>query len=156
VSLASLRSRLTYANVIASISLFIALGGTSYAVTQLPANSVGSPQVKNNSLFAHDLRKGQVAFSLGLGSDTKRGATGSGATCTIGEIVLTAGTVIGATRADGHEIQIADSPTLFSLIGTTYGGDGQTTFRVPDLRKLAPNHMTYGICEFGVFPTRRN
>ena len=41
-----LRDRLTYANVISSLALFIALGGTSYALT-LPRNSVGSAQIRD-------------------------------------------------------------------------------------------------------------
>ena len=42
-----LRSHITYANVMATIALFIALGGTSYAVSQLPRNSVGAKQIRS-------------------------------------------------------------------------------------------------------------
>jgi hypothetical protein len=42
------------------LALFIALGGTSYAVTSLPANSVGTKQVINGSLLAIDFKKGQL------------------------------------------------------------------------------------------------
>jgi hypothetical protein len=153
---AKLRSRLTSANVVATISLFIALGGTSYAVTQLPVDSVRTQQVKNNSLFAHDLRKGQTAVALRVGTDTKRGVAGSGASCTVGEVILTAGTVLGGIPADGRSLRIAGNTALFAQLGTIYGGDGKTYFRVPDLRRLAPDHMTYGICDAGVFPARRN
>ncbi len=41
----SLRSRLTYANVMATLALFVALGGTSYA-----AAKIGSAQIKDNSI----------------------------------------------------------------------------------------------------------
>ncbi|MGC9965685.1 MAG: tail fiber protein [Syntrophobacteraceae bacterium] len=34
---------------------------------------------------------------------------------------------------------------LYSLLGTTYGGDDQTTFALPDLRNAAPNGLTYSI-----------
>ena len=37
-----IRARLTYANIVATIALFIALGGGAYAAFKLPANSVGS------------------------------------------------------------------------------------------------------------------
>jgi hypothetical protein len=47
--------RLTYSNVTASLALFVALGGTSYAVTRLPRNSVGSNQVRDGSLQPKDL-----------------------------------------------------------------------------------------------------
>jgi microcystin-dependent protein len=54
----------------------------------------------------------------------------------IGEIVKFAGnfTPGGYMAAAGQLLSIADNSTLFSLIGTTYGGDGVTTFQLPDLR----------------------
>ena len=45
-----LRSKLTYANVMATIAVFIALGGASYAAIKLPKNSVGSKQLKKNAV----------------------------------------------------------------------------------------------------------
>jgi hypothetical protein len=45
-----LRERLTYANVMATIAVFIALGGVSYAAIKLPKNSVGAKQLKNNAV----------------------------------------------------------------------------------------------------------
>jgi len=42
---------------------------------------------------------------------------------------------------DGSLMAISQNPTLFQLIGTTYGGDGQTTFALPDLRGRVPIHM---------------
>lgn len=57
------RSHLSYANVMATIAVFIALGGTSYAVTQLPRNSVGSTQIRANSVGPSELRKGAVRSS---------------------------------------------------------------------------------------------
>jgi hypothetical protein len=55
-----LRERLTYGNVTATLALFIALGGTSYAVAQLPRNSVGTAQIKKSAVSASDLRRGAV------------------------------------------------------------------------------------------------
>ena len=46
--------------VIASLALAVALGGTGYAALVLPANSVGTVQVKNGSLLAVDFKKGQI------------------------------------------------------------------------------------------------
>jgi hypothetical protein len=46
----SLRPRLTFANVISCLALFVALGGSAYAATQLRKNSVGSRQLKKNSV----------------------------------------------------------------------------------------------------------
>lgn len=44
----------------------------------------------------------------------------------------------------GQLLAIADYSTLFNLIGTTYGGDGQTTFALPDLRSRVPIHFGNG------------
>ena len=45
---------------------------------------------------------------------------------------------------DGSLLPISEFETLFNLIGTTYGGDGQATFAVPDLRGRVPIHMGSG------------
>ncbi len=45
---------------------------------------------------------------------------------------------------DGSLLSIGDYDTLFMVIGTTYGGDGQTTFAVPDLRSRVPVHQGGG------------
>ena len=50
-----LRGRLSFANVMSVIAVFIALGGASYAATQLPKNSVGNKQLKNGSITASKL-----------------------------------------------------------------------------------------------------
>lgn len=60
----------------AGAALFISLGGTSYAVTQLPKNSVGSAQVKDGSLAAKDLQKG-VLTSGPAGPAGARGPRGA-------------------------------------------------------------------------------
>jgi microcystin-dependent protein len=44
----------------------------------------------------------------------------------------------------GQLLQISESEALFQLIGTSYGGDGQTTFGLPDLRGRAPLHQGGG------------
>lgn len=54
------RSRLTYANLISSVALFLALGGVGYAATQLPKNSVGTPQIKKNAVTAVKIKNGSV------------------------------------------------------------------------------------------------
>jgi hypothetical protein len=57
------RLHLTYANVMATIAVFVALGGTSYAVMQLPKNSVGSKQIRANAVGASEIRKSTVRSS---------------------------------------------------------------------------------------------
>jgi microcystin-dependent protein len=48
---------------------------------------------------------------------------------------------VGWAFCDGQLLQISQYEALFALIGTTYGGDGQTTFGLPDLRGRIPIHM---------------
>src|SRR3954468_921128 len=53
-------ARLSYANVVATLALFIALGGTTYAATSLPRNSVGQAQIRTNSVGVSELRRSAV------------------------------------------------------------------------------------------------
>lgn len=64
----------------------------------------------------------------------------------IGEIRLFAGNFAPAGWAfcDGSLMAIAENDALFNLIGTTYGGDGQSTFALPDLRGRVPIHQGSG------------
>lgn len=64
----------------------------------------------------------------------------------IGEIRMFAGTFapVGWAFCDGQLLSIASNDALFSLIGTIYGGNGQTTFALPDLRGRAPVHQGQG------------
>lgn len=50
----------------------------------------------------------------------------------------------GWARCQGQLVPIDQNPTLFNLIGTTYGGDGQTTFALPDLRGRVALSMGQG------------
>ena len=97
------------------------------------------------------------AGTTGLfGKNTNKAATGSGGqTCSLGEVIITAGTTAaaGTLRADGQVLQIGSNAALFSLLGTEYGGNGSTTFALPNLEKSAPNGITYSICATsGIFP----
>jgi len=61
----------------------------------------------------------------------------------VGEIRMFGGNFapLGWAFCDGTQIPISENDTLFNLIGTTYGGDGQSTFKLPDLRGRLPVHM---------------
>jgi microcystin-dependent protein len=61
----------------------------------------------------------------------------------IGEIRMFAGNFAprGWAFCDGHLVPISENTALFALLGTTYGGDGQTTFALPDLRSRVPIHQ---------------
>jgi microcystin-dependent protein len=61
----------------------------------------------------------------------------------VGEIRIFAGNFAPAGWAfcEGQTLPISENETLFQLIGTTYGGDGQETFNLPDLQGRVPVHM---------------
>ncbi|MFN2576421.1 MAG: phage tail protein [Pyrinomonadaceae bacterium] len=50
----------------------------------------------------------------------------------------------GWAFCDGQVMPIAQNTALFSLLGTTYGGDGQSTFALPDFRSRGPIHRGQG------------
>ena len=64
----------------------------------------------------------------------------------IGQILMFAGNFApaGWILCQGQLLPISENDALFNLIGTTYGGDGQETFGVPDLRGRAPIHQGQG------------
>jgi microcystin-dependent protein len=64
----------------------------------------------------------------------------------VGEIRMFAGgfAPAGWMFCEGQTVPIAENDALFTLIGTTYGGDGQQTFNLPDLGGRAPMHMGTG------------
>lgn len=68
----------------------------------------------------------------------------------VGEIRMFAGNFapVGWMFCEGQLLPISENETLFQLIGTTYGGDGQSTFALPDLRGRIPIHFN----EFGSAP----
>jgi microcystin-dependent protein len=76
----------------------------------------------------------------------------------VGEIRMFGGNFApaGWMFCDGQLLPISENETLFNLIGTTYGGDGQSTFALPDLRGRLPIHQgtdpsgnTYTLAETG-------
>lgn len=77
----------------------------------------------------------------------------------VGEIRMFGGRYapLGWFPCDGRLLPISEFEALFTLIGTTYGGDGQSTFGLPDLRSRVPIHqgtyqgITYVLGETGGF-----
>ena len=65
----------------------------------------------------------------------------------VGEIRMFAGNFApaGWMFCEGQLLSISENETLFQLIGTTYGGDGQSTFALPDLRGRLPLHQGNGV-----------
>jgi microcystin-dependent protein len=64
----------------------------------------------------------------------------------VGEIRIFAGNFApaGWMFCDGQLLPISENETLFQLIGTTYGGDGESTFALPNLQSRIPIHMGKG------------
>jgi microcystin-dependent protein len=76
----------------------------------------------------------------------------------VGEIRIFAGNFApaGWMFCNGQSLPISENDVLFQLIGTTYGGDGQETFNLPNLQSRTPIHrgngpdgVTYGLAEQG-------
>ena len=64
----------------------------------------------------------------------------------IGQLMLFGGNFAprGWAMCDGQLLPIAQYSALFSILGTTYGGDGRTTFALPDLRGRVPMGFGHG------------
>jgi hypothetical protein len=124
-----LRKHLTYANVVASIALFVALGGASYAAITLPRNSVGAKQikknavsgkkVKNRSLTGVDLdlsRLGQVPSARGAdhaGSADHATLADTAGHATSADSASTAGTATNIVPPEAwHEVDAPGEPAF--------------------------------------------
>lgn len=127
-----LRPRFTFANVVACIALFVALGSGAYAATQLPKNSVGSKQIKKNavnsakvkdrSLKAVDFKEGQLpAGPRGPeGPKGEKGATGApGATSVVARRSVKPNVATGTLTTETAECEAGEH-----LVG---GGAGFVT-----------------------------
>jgi len=84
---------------------------------------------------------GLVLFSALAFSDTAQARDAY-----MGEVIYTAANFCprGSAEADGSIMAINDNTALFALLGTTYGGDGRTTFGLPDLRGRTVVHAGEG------------
>lgn len=121
-----LRRHLSYANVMATIAVFIALGGVSYAALKLPKNSVGQKQLKPNAVNSPKVRDGSLQAGDFAAGTLPRGATGAqgpvgpkGATGANGATGATGATgasgVKGATGATG----VTGTAVLFAGNGSS-------------------------------------
>jgi microcystin-dependent protein len=80
-----------------------------------------------------------------ISQETENGRTSMGESY-VGEIRMFGGNFApnGWMLCQGQMLAISEYETLFNLIGTTYGGDGQSTFGLPDLQSRVPIHMGTG------------
>jgi hypothetical protein len=74
--------------------------------------------------------------------------------CVLGQMILSASRIYAANwaPADGTLLRIRDYPALHRALGDTFGGDGISTFALPDLSAQAPDNTRYFICVEGIRP----
>ncbi len=76
----------------------------------------------------------------------------------VGQVAMFAGNFApeGWAFCDGQQLAISSNTSLFSLLGTTYGGDGRTTFGLPNMQELSKaNGVKYIIALRGIYPSRQ-
>jgi hypothetical protein len=137
--------------------------------------SLRSADVRRDKLRARDLRRGVAATDvLGtarFGRGARRTAVGrvparasqssDGLCGAIGQVVLFGGDYAprGTAPARGQLLPISQNTALFSIYGARFGGDGRSTFALPDLSGAEPKGqggqpVGYLVCLEGVFPSR--
>jgi hypothetical protein len=116
------------ATVIASVALFVALGGTGYAAFSLPKNSVGSKQLKNNAVTTGKLKNGAVtAGKINASGLTVPNAlhANSATTATTAITAITAITATNATNAT-NAITATNATTAATATGQGTLASGKT------------------------------
>jgi hypothetical protein len=132
-------------------------GSVAISGTKLSVSATGDLQLVSGGTMTINGTKwvaGSAGAIQGLGINNHPASSGTGAPCTLGDVSLTAAVIGNGTPADGRTLPIVGNQALFALLGTNFGGDGKSTFALPDLRALAPNGLTYMICTQGVFPKK--
>jgi hypothetical protein len=119
--------RLTYGNIVATLALFIALGGVSYAAATLPKNSVGSAQLKSKAVTEKKLAKSSVtsnAIKNGTiaDADVKNGSIGGGK-INAGSL----GTVPFATSAGSAASSDQITPSVVKRVGPSADNSSSST-----------------------------
>jgi hypothetical protein len=118
--LAVLKTRLTYANVVATLALFVALGGSAYAVTK-----IGSGNVKNRSLRGIDIKRNTLT-----GKEIKEGSLGRVKQSTTAISAVNAANAANAQSADvaKNATLAANSQSLDGLASGVFERSSRTQF----------------------------
>ncbi len=148
---------LTYANVMATLAVFVALGGTSIAAVALKRNSVGSRELKSGAVRTSDLRRNAVTtskvrngtllskdFKAGqlpagapgpTGPAGSRGPTGPGGPTGATNVVVRSKTVPLGDSIGGFNLQVTCQPGERAVGGgfVAFGGDGRASSRGGDV-----------------------
>jgi hypothetical protein len=123
------RSHVTYANVTATLALFIALGGGAYAATALPANSVGPKQLKKNAVERVKIKNNAVNAAKVLdnsltGADIKESSLAKVPSATLADNATHAAAA-GALDKATYKTAAATAPATSGNIATATCDAGQ-------------------------------
>ena len=146
-----------------SLRVINAEGGQTCTSTETRLSwkdGITSKVADSDKLDGKDSSKFARASLFGSPVDARNGENPN-SNCSLGEVRLFAGSVTpgGWKMARGQLLPInSDYTALYNLLGTTYGGNGETTFALPDLRGAEPNGAgtaapNYAICTQGIFPS---
>jgi hypothetical protein len=128
---------------VASVALLVSLGGTSYAVTALPANSVGSAQLRTGSVTSAKVRDGSVR-ALDLAPATRRALAGQvGPRGPQGEAGVSGVEIVQASSAftsSPERTVTVDCPAGKRVVGGGGGAWGRAMISIPGDVVLTANH----------------
>ncbi|HVO54167.1 MAG TPA: hypothetical protein VMT37_07130 [Solirubrobacterales bacterium] len=132
--------KLTYANVMATVAVFIALGGASYAAFKLPKNSVGTKQIKNNAITAAKIKNGAIGGAKidlkGLGQVPNAAHADSASALAAPEQVHLVTEFEHGFHNNGEGLEKAgyylDRQCEVHLNGSVVGKSGQIAFVLPE------------------------
>ena len=120
-----IRARLTFANVVACMALFVALGGVGYAATKLPKNSVGSKQLKNGAVTTTLVEQALTVECETYATTVGTAALANGAVTGAKVDASSLGTVPNATHANAANTA-ADATSLQGRPPSSFiAGEGQ-------------------------------
>lgn len=142
---------LTYANVMATVAVFIALGGASYAAVKIPANSVGSKQLRSNAVVASKIKSRQVTGAK-VATDTLTGSNIKESTLSAvprAKLADNADTAVSAKSAvSAASAATAANATHATAADSAANADRLSGVTAADLRVKCPaaTVLTLGVC----------
>jgi hypothetical protein len=115
-----MRPKLTYANVMATIAVFIAVGGVSYAALKLPKNSVGVNQLKNNAVTTAKIKKNAVTAGKIKNGSIGTAKLAPGVASEANVLGIAAGGPVLAYETGISPVQLSGTTTFTPKAGTVY------------------------------------